>query len=284
MRCQVVCAVAATWLVLAAPAVADHSHPENTSVAYVVSSEQPYGRMLYRVDDFNSTPVASAIGAPNLFLDDIGINPLTREAFVLEPMGTPGWGNLYRCDLTSGACALVGSSGIQGLNALAVGPDGTIYTRGFSTRYIWTLDPDSGAPALLVDTGLGGGSDLVVSPDGTALYATANVGTGIGSGLLRVDLGTLAVEVVGSFGLTEPGLGGLGFDENGDLFGFRGYNGSTLAEVYEIDLDHGAATLVGGIAGAEDLGLLGAATVVVPEPNTLTVLLLGAAALVRRRG
>jgi hypothetical protein len=283
MRCQVVCAVAAACLGLPAAGLADHEpYPADASVAYVVSSEQPYGRTLYRVDDFNSTPVATEIGAPNLYLDDIGINPLTREAFVLEPMGTPGWGNLYRCSLADGSCELVGSSGVQGLNSLAVGPDGTIYTRGYSTPYIWTLDPDDGSPTLLADVGLGGGSDLVVSPDGTALYSTADLGAGIGSGLLRIDLATLAIEPVGAFGVSAPGLGGLGFDEDGDLYGFRGYNGSSLAEVYGIDLDSGVATLVDEIAGAEGLGLLGAATAVVPEPATLTALLLCAAALVRR--
>lgn len=276
-------------LVCAAPALANndgHDGSGSTPVdAYAVGSTVGSGSsQIYRINEYATDPVADVIVDSGLYLGDIGINPSSGDAFVIEGHAP---GRLFHVDLATGTLDLVGSSGLNGLNSLEVAADGTIYARAFNSSLLWTLDPQTATPAVLVDTLYSGGGDLALSPTGEALYATADAGSGLSTALMHIDLETAAVVEVADISINQDteAWAGIDFDPDGNLFGFLGHDNIGLAQVYSIDLDNYGATLVGDVVGAEELGLLGAAIPVtppVPEPASLA-LMLAASLLLRRR-
>lgn len=245
-------------------------------VAYAVSSDVLGTSRLYRIDNFDSAPTAVVIGNTGRVLSDIGINPYTGQAY-----GVTAPGELFGINLNNGALTLIGTSGINGLNSLEVAPNGTIYARAFNSSFLWTLSPANGAATVLLDTGFGGGSDVALMPNTNFLYATANTGNGLGTGLIRVDLGTNAVLVVGAFGGNNA-MAGLDFDLSGNLFGFRGADVSGIAEVHRISSVTASPSLIGAINGAGQLGLFGAA-IIAPEPASFGLLATALLLAIRRR-
>lgn len=260
---------------LAGLATNAHAGDGPPDVAYAVGSNVPGGSHIYRIDNFATAPVATVISSPGFVLSDIGINPANGDSYVVDALG-----NLYGLDRGNGALSLIGNTGVTGLNSLDVGPNGVIYARSWNSANVWTVSPLTAAANVLLDTEFSGGSDIAVSPDGLELWATADTGSGIGTGLIRVNLNTLGVDVIGLFG-TNAGLPGLDFDSQGGLWGFMGGDSSPLAEVLSVNQLSGSASMVGTIAGAETLGLFGAA--IVPEPASLSLLAVAGLVALRRR-
>lgn len=252
--------------------------PAQADIAYAVGSILDGGSHIYRIDNFNSTPTATVLADSGTYLGDIAVHPTSGTAYAIASHT----GMLHMVDLNTGDLTLVGDTGVIGLNSLEVAPNGTIYARAYDSDGLWSLDPNTGAATLLVETDFGGGSDLALAPNGTDLYATASLGDGVGTALIRIDLNSMNVVSIGSFGQNPLLMPGLDFDSNGNLYAFAGQDNSGLAQVYHVDMATGAATLIDSIAGAQDLGLLGA-TIAIPEPASLSLVGIGLAALLRRR-
>lgn len=123
-----------------------------------------------------------------------------------------------------------------------------MFVWGLGDGVIRTIDLSNLAVTPLVDTKKFG-ADLALAPGGIDLYGATNDGM-----LIKVNLTTLAVTTIGSFGLTTESICGLGFASDGQLYGTRGSNTSGLAQVYKINLCTGVATLVDNIAGASRFG------------------------------
>lgn len=224
---------------------------------------------LYRVDNYGTAPVAVNLGETGLYCTDMAITP-SGIGYAISVNA------LYRIDLTNAALTLVGNLSNQ--NSLEAASDTTLYTWGFNDSRILRLDTLTGAATPLVDTGFFGGGDLALASNGVDLY-----GTTLNNRLIRVNLNTLAVADIGSFGITDF-MPGLDFAPDGRLFGTQGNDNISLARVYEIDTNTGAATLVGDIAGASSFGNGGMSIVpapdVIPEPGTCVLLAAGLLPLV----
>src|SRR6185503_12512685 len=135
---------------------------------------------------------------------------------------------------------------------LEAASDNKLFVWGLGDGVIRTIDlsTDLSTPTVtpLVDTKKFG-ADLALAPGGIDLY-----GATLDGFLIKVNLATLTVTTIGSFGIATESLAGLGFASDGQLYGTRGSNTSGLAQVYKVNLCTGVATLVGNIDGASRIG------------------------------
>ncbi len=198
---------------------------------------------LYRVDNFGTTPTAFDLGATGVRLTDIAITP-SGTAFAITTT------ELFTINLETGKVSLIKDLFAHSQNSLEAASDNRLFVWGLGDGVIRTIDLDLPSPAVkpLVDTKKFG-ADLALAPGGIDLY-----GATLDGFLIKVNLTTLAVTTIGSFGIATESLTGLGFASDGQLYGTRGSNTSGLAQVYKVNLCTGAATLVGNIAGASRFG------------------------------
>jgi hypothetical protein len=262
MRAYIASLATAAFLASGSLAAAD--------VAYAVGSVIDGGSHIYRIEDFSTTPHATILSDSGRYLGDIAIHPSTGAAIAIESHS----GMLVGVNLSDGSLSPIGNTGVLGINALEIAADGTIYARSYDSSNLWTLDPATGAASVLLDTGFTGGSDIALAPNGSDLYATASLGDGVGTALVRIDLDSLNASAVGVFADDSPlVVPGLDFGPSGDLYAFSGNDAIGAATIYHVDPNTGAATLIDSISGAQNVGLLGAA--VIPEPGSLALLTLG---------
>jgi hypothetical protein len=222
------------------------------------------GSVLYRVDNYASSPTRVNIAATGLILNDIAIAP-NGNAYVVDET------RILQINLTNGSTTpLLNLPGIH--NSLEAANNTTLYTWGYSPT-IYRIDLTTHSVTPVVNTGIGGG-DVALDPNGTDLYAAA-----ANDHLIRVNLNTLAITDIGLMSVT-PGLliPGLDFDPSGQLFATAGVDGSTAAQVYKVNKFTAAATLIGDISGVGNFGMSitpEAGPSAVPEPASLTLFGLG---------
>ncbi len=195
---------------------------------------------LYRIENHATSPEAVNIGDTGLLFWDLAIDPTTELAFGI----TPG-SELYSIDLQTGAATLVGETGVSSQKALDFSSDGILYSWGSGTD-LYEIDPGTGVATFVMDIFFSPAGDLASDPTDGSLYGAANGGI-----LIRIDLETSQVTVIGSHGLGS--IFGLEIDSAGTLFA-----GDHLfpeeSRLYVLDKSTAAATLIGPIAGSSELG------------------------------
>ncbi|HJR08134.1 MAG TPA: hypothetical protein VJ842_12810 [Pyrinomonadaceae bacterium] len=219
-------------------------HAQNSSVPqsrmYCIGYGTPI-QHLYRVDNYATTPTAVDLGEIGPRLTDIAITP-SGIGYAITITG------LYRIDLENGKTTLIRELFNRSQNSLEAASDNRLFTWGPGDTMIRSIDLTTLAVTPLVDPKKFG-TDLALAPGGIDLY-----GTSLDGMLIKVNLVTLAVTTIGSLGIQTNPIVGLGFASDGQLYGTRGSNTTGLAQVYKINVCTGAATLVGDIAGASQLG------------------------------
>ncbi|HEY9850785.1 MAG TPA: PEP-CTERM sorting domain-containing protein [Leptolyngbyaceae cyanobacterium] len=201
------------------------------------------------------TEVASGIAFPDIALSNEG------NLFGVDQS------NLYRIDLNSGVCSLIGHSGYMG--GLGFSANNVLY--GVSDG-LYTIDTITGNSSLVADLpGSIGVGDIVFDPTNNRFLATPADSP---NKLFSIDMNG-AVTEIGDIGFAN--VWGL-FFHNGTLFGYTGDRKQIV-----IDLATGRGTFDKTVTGTDGY-LWGAASLPstgpktsVPEPaSTLALLALGA--------
>jgi hypothetical protein len=193
--------------------------------------------LIFSVDHYASSPSATPLARFPGILLDVGIDPTTRQLYVLDASG-----GLWLIDLTALSATLIGT-GTLGSNALVFDTRGQAYAWGFD-RFLYAVSKTTGAATAIGDTGRSSAGDLAFDLNGT-LYGTASDGN-----LIRINPATGAGTVVGQTGFND--FFGLMIDGTGTLYGARGSQSSNLAAIYRIDKTTGASSLIGSIANDTD--------------------------------
>ena len=143
---------------------------------------------------------------------------------------------LYALDLETQSTTLIGSHGIDGLNALEIGENGIFYAASIEEREIYVLDSSSGTASSIgtLPEGVNSAGDLQFIGD--TLYLADD------EDLVSIDVEGESLNdssVVGSFNLEDEQILGITVDEDGDPVGLSD-NGSIL----ELNLDTGETTQI----------------------------------------
>lgn len=193
-------------------------------------------------------------------------------------------------NVNTGSSLLTGSiAGVSGnpMQALAYqSSNSTFYTVNGNNGFVDTIDPTTGAWSPV--TGVPNGTPrnqfnaLAVNPVDHAAYGLIDMGVAIiptiDYTLVRVDLDTGVATMIGSLGQTSDYFPSLRFDSSGNAYTVGKFSG----DVYTINLSTGAASFLFS-GGSAAIGTEGLALVSVPAPAGAGVLVLGAAAMMRRR-
>lgn len=265
-------------------------------VAYGLTRQGNGAQQLVRFDPTNPGAVTT-LGGTGVMLTGIDFRPATGELWGYDGRA------LYRLDLTTGAAALAFTltSTTNGNAGFDFNPTvdriRVVDANGTNLR----LNPNDGATT--VDgayTYAMGDPNAARTPSFQAVaYTNSDNDPATGTTLYGVDrnLGTLVriaspnggmVNTVGSLGLGMAPMV-LGFDivtmgTMNTAFLTTTADGNAGSNLYRVDLNTGATTLVGTVGGSAALS--GLAVAVVPEPSTWALVgagLLGVAGAVRRR-
>ncbi len=180
--------------------------------------------------------------------------------------------NLMTLNLTTGAETVVGSTGHTDMFGLAFDQNGTLYGSLSSDNEdgFYTINPATGSPTLVGNPG--------VYLDGLTYLPTQNLLLGLNAGggnLYSINRSTGATTQVGGAGFVDNC--GIAYDPDTGLVWCLDWSGN----VFSFDPnDNFARTTVLTGQGAHD-GLASISTT--PEPASMAALLVGAAALLRRR-
>ena len=197
---------------------------------------------------------------------------------------TLGASQLVVIDTTTGTDTLVGNDSGIGITAVTNLANGLLYGVD-SEDSLYQINADTGAATLVGATGLptlGSGFSNSLASNGTTLYYTLQT-SGSASALYTINLTTgKATEVgaTGTGGIIGSAFAGPTFG-TGELYGF-----TTSGETDVINLTTGVATPLNS-NGLDDIfggvGIVTSATTPIPEPSTVTSLLLGGLGLLAFR-
>ena len=240
-------------------------------------------------------PISGRVNGEDLI--GIDFRPFNNELYAVGEFG-----NIYTLNQNTAAATVVGT-------LVADPADPTNPFAGLQgSRWGFDFNPQADRLRITSDTGqnlrvnLAGGlvttDTNITSPGAIVGAAYSNNFAGAGSTTLYgIDSSATGHRLVQFTGSPNDGnvtgVGPLGFANSSlvgfDIFslgqgdqGFAGLQNELLgvSELYTINLTTGAATLVGTIGGGD---LIDGLAVVIPEPATLSLLAVGALALVRRR-
>ena len=201
---------------------------------------------LYVVSNLTSTPSALDLGELGFQAVDVAIDPSSGRMYALD-FGFSQ--QIHEINPATAAATPVGFIGAPFQNALDFDSHGNLYSWGNATDQVFTIDLTTGAATLVGSTGgfLSGG-DLAFDLDGRLYGATL-------TSLVEIDVATGAGTLVGSFGPSS--VFGLEIDADGRMYAFEGNDNGSVADAYSVDKTTGAATFIGTIANAVNLGLYG---------------------------
>jgi len=165
---------------------------------------------------------------------------------------------LFRFDRTNGSAEYIGSLGVDGEPggpqgsldlALTFGCDGSFWMTSAVTRDLWKVDPFSGAATKIGNTGR---QFSGLAARNGVLYA---VGINADRGFYRIDTGSAAATLIGSFGGSIPWIDPA-FGSTGTLWATLSYNPPEFrdwSDLATISPTTGALTNLGPITGPERL-------------------------------
>jgi hypothetical protein len=237
------------------------------ALLYGVGFLPPGDGMLYRIENYATSPTAVEIGGGNLSLmGDIAIDPTTGEGYGVQTSG-----GLFRIDLETGALLSSVASAGANPNALTFSDDGTLYSWGGRPQNpgmdtnLYVLDKVNGGGEAILDTGFVAGGDLAYDRQTGFLYGSTTAGD-----LIRIDLDAPSVTVVGRMMSTASGSNALGLEidpVDGTMYALVGGTFFNSAVLHRVDKDTAEMTLVGNVEGAHlVLGAWGLAFGPVSEP------------------
>lgn len=178
------------------------------------------------------------------------------------------YSSLYRVNSVTGQTTLVGSIGSDSLTGLVFDQDNVLWAAGSS---LWRVNTGTGqATEAVYLAGYSSAGDLAFDAQGK-LFVTTSTGV-----LIEVNPGTATV----SPKLSIPtDVYGFARADDGTLYGITSYN-----ELLRIDPEAGQVTYLRNLAGDFLAMTYGSSftTEALPEPGTLTLLVLGAMTVVRR--
>lgn len=262
--CRACFSVALVLCVAVTPSTAAEPDEE---ILYTVELWVGYSH-LATVDKATGAVLETFPNQADRLIDGMAFDPSTDTLFGFDP----GDG-LYTIDRATGAYAAVGSGAGMNIGALAIHPTTfELFGLGVFGGALWQIDKTSGIPTSIDQTPgeLGTAHGLAFSADGT-LYATDTAGTGL-THLFELDPSTGNATFVSD--IDRDHVVSLTFDTSGVLYGSDNGTNSLIT----IDIDTGTATTVGPYGG-----LFHNAIEFVPEPGTLSLLIVGAWAVARRR-
>jgi len=196
--------------------------------------------------------------------------------------------NLYSINIITAATTNIGSfgSGINDLNALVFGSNGTLYSAGYNDTKLYTLNTLTGtATALTGSTGVDSAGDLAFNPDNSSnLYESDTNGA-----LVKVSLGPpVSGTVIGSFNVSNgDDMYGMATGTDGVLYGLAD------SDIYSIKTSTGKATYLSDFSDPTHNFCEGSAyaygatapwpSAPVPEPATLGLMAMGGMLLLAKR-
>lgn len=279
-----------------------------TATAELIYGLNESGTNIFTFDSTNTGKILSGkflTGlAPNEQLLTIDARPTTGAIYAVG-----SFGNLYTVNAGSGALSLVAPITGASVDGTNFGSDFNPVSSGFSstgdtleftsdTGVNWRVNPTTGVATVQTtlaygagDAHAGGNVNLV-----GAAYSN-NVAGAVTTTLYGIDSGfdtlvTLAtptsgtVTTIGALGINTTDL--VGFDISGSGTAYASLQSTTsgISNLYTINLATGAATLVGQIGGGllvRDITAQSPGGAPAPEPASLGLLGIGAAALFARR-
>jgi len=251
-----------TSSILSAPA----TPPERSWLFGADSGATDGSSTLFQIDPASGS--VKVVGETGFVVTDIAFLPDGRLFGVT-------FTHLLSINPQTAAATVVGSGiGFSDVNALVSDRNGVLYAATLaglfqtSGRFL-RIDPTSGLGTLIgfYGGGLESSGDLAFDADGT-LFGTATDGS-FSDFLVRVDVATGRVTIVGSVGF--PDIVGLVFGPDGQLYASARGNSFNVPVLIRIDKFTGVGTVVANIASANGMFGLAARVKLSPVEGPLRI-------------
>ena len=223
--------------------------------------------VLFRIENYDSSPVMVEIGDTGLELYDIAYHKQTDTLFAL------GDRDLFILDPNTGEATEVSST--NRFNSFDIRDDGVGFVAAAQQDGLGlfaTMDLNGAGNTNIGDIGFNTAGDIMFDLNGD-LYALTE-----SEQLATIDPTTGVGTLIGPTNIGSFSFGG-DIDSNGILFA-SGFPDPTIGSsgdyrLYTLDKTTGDSTLVGEIAGSRFVGINGLtfATEPIPEPSSLLLLL-----------
>jgi len=256
----------------------------------VVVSDNSNNRIISINPTTGAQTLITSLGATQRPLD-IAVSPTNGNIIVAEATDNGGPGEVMQVNPITGNTIVVSSGGnfitpwgiaIQANGSYLIGNRGSQASSNDGSLIV--VNPTTGAQTVLVGSGslLWTPDHEAIGVDGSIFVADHDAPDGSGE-IFNVNPTTGAQSLVSSGGYFDGGPGGIAIANDGTLFVSETNGG----EILGINPDTGGQTVItsGGYfsSGIYGVGPEELAVVPVPEPAPLGMLLVGGAALLRRR-
>jgi hypothetical protein len=281
----------------------------NSAQAELIYALNESGTNIFQFDSTNTGKVITGKFLTGLAANEqlltIDVRPGTGAIY-----GVGSFGNLYTVNAGTGALSLVAPITGGSVDGTNFGSDFNPLSSGFSASgdtlqftsdsgVNWRINPITGVATVQStlafgagDTHAGGNVNVVgLAYTNNFAGATSTQLFGLDSGFdALVSLATPSngsITTVGALGINVTDLAGFDISgSSGTAFAALQTTTSGISNLYTINLATGTATLVGQIGGGllvRDITVVAGSGAGIPEPASLGILALGAAALFTRR-